>query len=135
MLVNYSTKAIDHHHHTINLFLGTLKYLYPSTAGALFQKLDIKYQLDPIPIQNVFHLYFMYESKIQHRMSFLALWKYLWSINDSLQIYRRFLGWITQLYNFLVWNKLYLRIYHLLKNQSQIARQLSKYLQVLNNYK
>ena len=52
-----------------------------------------------------------------------------------LQIYPRFGGWITQLFSkFFIWNNLYLRIYHLSKNQSQITRQSSKCLQALNNF-
>ena len=86
---------------TIYQFLGTQKYLYPNLVNDPSQNLDMKYQLYPRSIQNIAHLIahllFTYESKIQRHTFFLSLWKHLWSINVSFQIYPQFFDWITQL--------------------------------------
>ena len=81
---------------TLNQSLGTLKHLCPSPAKAPSQNLDMKYQLYRRYIQNRIHLYFIYESNIQHHIFFLPL-----SFSDSFQIHHRFVGWITQRSNFL----------------------------------
>ena len=61
----------------------------------------MKYQLFLRSIQNIIHLYFACKSKMQHHVFFLSLWKYLWNINGSFQIYPQFVGWITQLFKIL----------------------------------
>ena len=81
---------------TLNQSPGTLKHLCPGPARAPFQNLDMKYVLYPRYNQNIIHLYFTYESKIQHHIFFLPL-----SFPDSFQINHQFVGWIIQRSKFL----------------------------------
>ena len=75
-----------------------LKYLCPSEADAPSQNLDMKYQWHPRSIQNIIHLYFTYESKIEDHFFFFLSESTFLSVNESFRIHPWFLSRVTGLF-------------------------------------
>ena len=60
-----------------------LKYLYPSEADAYSQNLGMRSQWYPRSIQNIIHLYFTYESKIEDQFFLFLSESTCLKINES----------------------------------------------------